>query len=153
MRRMLCLGIGGVFLLVAVGCIRLDEEGQLQRHASARGFWSFLVPGSGQIMNGQPGKGALLLGLEVANWLTYLDDDEVDRNDERLYSVMGVVHLWAATDAYDVAATLNETAPFKMRVVVPGEEAANPAPQTGWIPFVFLDPVREQVTASLAYRF
>lgn len=138
----------GLLLLGAVGCIRLDEQGQLQRHASARGFWSLVVPGSGQIVNNQPGKAVLLIALEVANILTYDEDEE--NHDERLYSVMGVIHLWAATDAYDVAARLNETAPLG-HVIPPGQAAVDPAPR--WMPLVFLDPVHERVTATLAYRF
>ena len=142
-----------LLLVGLVGCTHLNSEGNLERHAGGRAFWSFLLPGVGQVMNEEGGKAVLLLSLELANLATYYQEDEGERNDERLFSVMGALRLWSVTDAYDVATKLNETKPFGVRFV-PQAAFLDTEPEPDPTPLVFvLDPVGGSASAVFCHRF
>ena len=144
MKKMLVL----LVLLSAVGCKRFSVNG-LERFAGGRAFWSFLLPGVGQVGNEEGGKATMLLALEMLNYATYYQQDEEDRSEERLYAVMGVLRLWAASDAYTVARQLNETKPFNIQFA-PGAMSYEPEP----IPLqIVLDPIGKRVAATLTCRF
>jgi len=135
-------------LLAAVGCKRFSVDG-LERHAGGRAFWSFLIPGLGQIQNEDAGKATMLIALEMLNYATYYQQDVADRSDERLYAVMGVLRLWSASDAYNAAQQLNETKPFNIQFV-PDAGAYQPPPTPLQI---VLDPLGRRVAATLTCRF
>ena len=135
-------------LLAAVGCKRFSVNG-LERHAGGRAFWSFLLPGVGQVGNEEGGKATMLIALEMLNYATYFQQDEADRSDERLYAVMGVLRLWSASDAYTVARQLNETKPFGIQFV-PGGTSYEPEPTPLQI---VLDPLGKRIAATLTCRF
>jgi len=137
-----------VVLLSAVGCKRFSVNG-LERFAGGRAFWSFLLPGAGQVANEDGGKATLLLALEVLNYATYYQQDEADRSSERLYSVMGVLRIWSASDAFTRAQELNQTKPFNIQYG-PGAGAYEPAPAPLQ---VMLDPIGKRVAATLTCRF
>jgi hypothetical protein len=138
-----------IVLLVAVGCKRFDPVNGLERHAGGRAFWSFLLPGLGQVQNEEGGKATMLIALEMLNYATYYQQDEADRSNERLLAVMGVLRLWAASDAFDTAQKLNQTKPFSI-MYVPGAGAYQPPPAPLQ---VMLDPISKRVAATLTYRF
>ena len=142
-----------LLLVGAVGCRGLNTEGQLERNAGGRAFWSFLLPGVGQVMNEEGGKAVLLLSLELLNVATYYQEEEPDRNDERLASVMTALRLWSATDAYDVATKLNETKPVGGRFI-PEATSLDRERRLEPSPLVFvLDPIGRQASALFQYRF
>ena len=137
-----------VVLLASVGCKRFSTDG-LERYSGGRAFWSFLIPGVGQVMNEDGGKATLLVALELLNYATYYQQEEEDRSDERLYAVMGVLRLWSASDAYDTSEQLNETKPFGIQFV-PGAGARQPEPTPLQI---VLDPFGKRVAATPTCRF
>jgi len=145
MKKMLVV----VVLLASVGCKRLSANG-LERYSGGRAFWSFLIPGVGQVMNEDSGKATLILALEILNYATYYQQDELDRSDERLYSVMGVLRLWGASDAYSTAEELNKTKPFGIMPIYPGAGACEPEPTPLQI---VLDPLGRRIAATLTCRF
>ena len=142
-------------LLCTGGCRLLSADGRLERYAGGRAFWSFLIPGVGQVQNEDGGKATLLVALELANYATYYQQEEEDRSDERLFSVMGILRLWSASDAYGTARQLNETMPFGSprtggMGALDGRTARAPEPTPLQI---VLDPITERVGALLTYRF
>jgi len=136
-------------LLSAVGCKRFHATRGLERFAGGRAFWSFLIPGVGQVANEDGGTATLLLALEVLNYATYYNQDEADRSDERLHAVMGVLRVWAASDAYNRAQELNEIKPFDTHF---GAGACAPAPEPTPLQ-IMLDPIGKRVAATLTCRF
>ncbi|MHC5056983.1 MAG: hypothetical protein ACYTKD_20075 [Planctomycetota bacterium] len=145
MKKLLVL----LVLLATVGCKRLSVNG-LERNPGGRAFWSFLIPGVGQVQNEDGGKATLLLALEILNYATYYQQEEEDRSDERLYSVMGVLRLWGASDAYSRAQQLNETKPFGIMPIYPAADVREPEPTPLQI---VLDPLGKRVAATLTCRF
>jgi hypothetical protein len=137
-----------VVLLASVGCKRFSTDG-LERYSGGRAFWSFLIPGVGQVMNEDGGKATLLIALELMNYATYYQQEEEERSDERLYAVMGVLRLWAASDAYSTSDDLNQTKPFGIQFV-PGVGACEPEPTPLQI---VLDPFGKRIAATLTCRF
>jgi len=143
MRKLLVL----LVLLATVGCRQLTANG-LERNPGGRAFWSFLIPGVGQVQNEDGGKATLLLALEIMNYATYYQQEEEDRSDERLYAVMGVLRLWSASDAYSRAQQLNELKPFGP--IYPGADLRETEPTPLQI---VLDPLGKRVAATLTCRF
>ena len=145
-----------VLALVALtGCRRLNMNGQLERYAGGRALWSFMIPGVGQVQNEEGGKATMLFALDLLNLATYYQDEPADRNDERLFAVMGVIHLWAETDAFNRAKELNRTRPCGMQFT-PGVSSFEPSPLPPPQPTplqLVLDPIGKRVAATLTCRF
>lgn len=162
-RTMLPLALCALVLLGTTGCTRVvvgeNGRGQLVRDGRARAFWSFVLPGAGQIRNGEHGTAALLLTLELLNHVSYwrVDEEEEERNDERYYSVATLLRLWGATDAYSVANTLNETKPFQLEGL-PTFGAGACAPEDARVgpratPLLAFDPLSRRLTTGVVLRF
>ena len=128
-RRLLCV----LLVPATAGCIHISRDGRLQRWAAGRGAWSVVIPGVGQIMNGEYGKAALMLGLGLANNVkigSLEEDAEGDRRWEWASEEVRVRHAvvtvglgtWSGIDAYSVAKKQNETAP--VRLAMGGSAAA-----------------------------
>ena len=140
-------------VLGAVGCRRFNSEGQLERYSGGRAFWSFLVPGIGQVQNGEGGKATMLISLELLNLATYFQKEGEEKNDERLYSVMGVLRLWSVSDAYCTAQSLNKTDPFEIKFM-PRGTSLDRTPEVDSPPLVFvLDPIGRRASAMFQHRF
>jgi hypothetical protein len=138
-----------VCCLLGVGCTTVNSNGHVERNAGGRAFWSLVIPGVGQFTNGEYGKGALMMGLNVLNNASYSSISDPDEAAARYDSFMAVSLLiggWSAADAYKVATDLNRTSPIQRTYgqSIPTE----PTPLT-----VALDPFTQTALAQYCYRF
>jgi hypothetical protein len=130
---------------LAPGCVAVGPGGQAIRDGTANALWSFIIPGTGQIMNGESGKGLGMMAVFLLNDLRASNDECMSADDAEWYSTVRLaVTIWSAVDAYSSAQRLNATAPF-----------GPPAPRRGAPPPVAfaLDPVGRSAAASVEWRF
>lgn len=115
-----------------------------------RAVWSFVIPGVGQFMNDEAGKGALMLGLNVLTNASYMN---AEPEDASVYILLSLgISTWSAVDAYTVAeqkglTDLDRDAPSLARVRC--SERATP-------PVVFttvLDPLTGRITNGVTLTF
>ena len=122
------------------------------RDAGSRSFWSLIVPGVGQFMNGQAAKGALMMAINVGTNVATMNAETPE--DATPYFTVNLANgIWSAVDAYNVANELNRTAPLGVpyRMTDAGvarDGACELAPL-----LVVLDPFSRTAGAFVQYRF
>jgi hypothetical protein len=135
-----------VAALALAGCTSIGPGGQMQRDATGNALWSFLIPGAGQFMNGETGKGALMLGLNVLSVGGALRSETLEEAQTWL-TVGLVVEIWSTADAYSSANRLNRERPLGIyRSQAPAEPKGTPIT-------VCLDLVNKRLLTSVSYRF
>jgi hypothetical protein len=164
--------LSAVLLTAAAGCLHVAPDGRLERWAAGRTVWSVVIPGTGQFMNGEYGKGALMLGLSLANNIgtgTWEEDAEGGRefvwasDEARARYAIFLVGLgtWSGMDAYKVTMMQNETAPVRLGAASAEagpasdfDEPGRASPADGKTPPVLvLDPLGGKLSATLCYQF
>jgi hypothetical protein len=114
------------------------------RDPTGNAFWSLVIPGVGQFMNDDWGKGVLMMSLNVLN-NARLSPDSTTEELNSWVLVGAAIGVWSAVDAYQVASELNATRPLG---TMPAARAQARTPMV-----VLLDPVNECATASFEWRF
>lgn len=138
---------GVVLLLLVCGC-----------GPGGKAVWSLLIPGMGQFMNNENGKGATFLTVGILagimsyeTELEYIGEDEYFRYYEEDYTdtakAFRIIHygtaIWSAIDAYQVGSKLAEA---------PIDDSSHKLARTVQPPIqIVLDPLNKHI--GLSYRF
>ncbi len=139
-------------VLALAGCTTVGPGGQVQRAAGAHALWSFLIPGVGQFMNGEVGKGALMMGVNVANNVYLMTSvPETLEEAQQIAAISLVVSLgvsvWSAGDAYSSTNRFNQTLGSRTyRSRAPAEPETTPLT-------VCLDLINKRLLMGVDYRF
>jgi hypothetical protein len=147
--KVAALAVVFVLGVALAGCSSVGPGGQMQRDATGNAIWSLIIPGVGQFMNGEAGKGALMMSVNVANNLYLRSSEDIDEYNERLTTCLPVgiaVSVWSCADAYASANRLNQGPRRTYHSRAPAETEATPIT-------VCLDPFSRQVVASFCCRF
>lgn len=138
--------------LALAGCTTVGAGGQMQRDATGRAIWSFLIPGVGQFMNREVGKGALMMGINVANNVYLQSSETREEFHQRRPTAVTIglaVGVWSAADAHGVAQRLNMEQPLgRMNRSTRAPSEPSSAPVT-----VCLDLLNKRLLAGASYRF
>jgi hypothetical protein len=142
-------GLGSVLLVVAGaglagGCVTLGPDGRLMRDPTGNAVCSLIIPGVGQFMNQDWGKGALMMALNVLN-NSRAATVETDAEIRSWVTIGAAISIWSAVDAHQMAVQLNVTRPLGAPHY--GSSPARPPVA------VVLDPANERATATLEWRF
>ena len=145
-------------LVASLGCVTVGRDGQLERSAAGNAVASLLIPGLGQFMNGQPGKGALMMAINIGNnvlWANRTDfggTGYVSESERMRFLVIGAgVMVWSGADAARVARHLNETNPLPGGGGARGVQGVAPEYDPPFV--VAFDPLGKRISASLCLRF
>ena len=144
-------GLGAAFLaaVLAAGCSYHDgNTGRRVRMPKARAVWSFFIPGTGQYMNGEVGKGALMTGMSATAWIS-AERSRGGGQALQLWFVAGI-GMWSAIDAYKVADRPSRVPGLAMQEA--GEQPCGVSAPC-LVGFTTIDPFGERLITTVSYRF